>query len=79
MVSETGCCGMHIRTCAKIVAIFGIIISIGSAFSTLFMWYYSPIALIMLLSYIFVLIGTQKENPRYLLPAKIILVSLFCR
>uniref|UniRef100_A0AC35FKQ8 NADH dehydrogenase subunit 6 n=1 Tax=Panagrolaimus sp. PS1159 TaxID=55785 RepID=A0AC35FKQ8_9BILA len=70
MVSETGCCGMHIRTCAKIVSVVGILVSIGSAFSTLFMWYYSPVALLMLLTYIFVFIGTRKENP---MPAEIIL------
>uniref|UniRef100_A0AC35FW87 Uncharacterized protein n=1 Tax=Panagrolaimus sp. PS1159 TaxID=55785 RepID=A0AC35FW87_9BILA len=73
MSDDHGCCGTHITSCAKLVAILGIIGSIFSIISAFFLWYYVPMAFVMLLTYIFVLVGINKEKPSYLLPCQIIL------
>uniref|UniRef100_A0A914PCG6 Uncharacterized protein n=1 Tax=Panagrolaimus davidi TaxID=227884 RepID=A0A914PCG6_9BILA len=39
----------------------------------LLLWWYSPISFIMLIVYIFVLVGVSKERPGFLVPAEIIM------
>uniref|UniRef100_A0AC34G3A9 Uncharacterized protein n=1 Tax=Panagrolaimus sp. ES5 TaxID=591445 RepID=A0AC34G3A9_9BILA len=62
MENSSECCGKDIKTCAKVVAILGIVSSIVS---------FNIIGLII---YFLVYIGVEKERPGYLLPAKILLI-----
>uniref|UniRef100_A0AC35FLD5 Uncharacterized protein n=1 Tax=Panagrolaimus sp. PS1159 TaxID=55785 RepID=A0AC35FLD5_9BILA len=39
----------------------------------LILWWYSPISFLMLIVYIFVLVGVSKERPGFLVPAEIIM------
>uniref|UniRef100_A0AC35FHV0 Uncharacterized protein n=1 Tax=Panagrolaimus sp. PS1159 TaxID=55785 RepID=A0AC35FHV0_9BILA len=74
---ETSCCGIHVITCAKFVALVGIFSAFFSIISAIFLWYYIPFAIVSLLIYAYVLMGIQLQRPSLLLPAEIILSITF--
>jgi hypothetical protein len=73
MTAGSNCCCLHVKTCATVVAIIGIISSVLQILSVFLLWWYVPMNIILLITYIFVLIGVSKERPGFLLPAEIIL------
>uniref|UniRef100_A0AC34G2V8 Uncharacterized protein n=1 Tax=Panagrolaimus sp. ES5 TaxID=591445 RepID=A0AC34G2V8_9BILA len=73
MTTDSNCCCMHVKTCATLVAIIGIIWSILQIFAVFLLWWYVPMSIILLITYIFVLVGVSKQLPGFLLPAEIIL------
>jgi hypothetical protein len=81
MTAGSQCCCLHVKTCAIIVAIIGIIFSGLQCISALLFWWYLPLSILMFCTYILVLVGATKGRPGYLLPAEIIMginVALSC-
>jgi hypothetical protein len=81
MAAGSQCCCLHVKTCAIIVAIIGIIFSGLQCISALLLWWYLPFSIMMFCTYILVLVGATKGRPGYLLPAEIIMgisVALSC-
>uniref|UniRef100_A0AC34G7H4 NADH dehydrogenase subunit 6 n=1 Tax=Panagrolaimus sp. ES5 TaxID=591445 RepID=A0AC34G7H4_9BILA len=65
---------MNAVTCATIVGVLGLISAIGTCFSCFFMPFNIPLAIMMLLTYIFVVAGIKNESPGYMLAAEVFLV-----
>uniref|UniRef100_A0A914PIT5 Uncharacterized protein n=1 Tax=Panagrolaimus davidi TaxID=227884 RepID=A0A914PIT5_9BILA len=73
MTAGSQCCCFHVKTCAIIVSIMGIVSCCMQLICILILWWYSPISFLMLIVYIFVLVGVSKERPGFLVPAEIIM------
>uniref|UniRef100_A0A914Y6U9 Uncharacterized protein n=1 Tax=Panagrolaimus superbus TaxID=310955 RepID=A0A914Y6U9_9BILA len=74
-MTEHSCCCLHVKICAKIISIIGIIGSLfllGTVF-VLFSWIPILQGILLFVTYIFVLYGIIKERPYHLLPAQIVL------
>jgi hypothetical protein len=64
---------VHIRTCAIVIAIIGIIFGILQCLTALFIWWYIPMSIFMLSSFALVLRGIYGGRPKLLKPSLIFL------
>uniref|UniRef100_A0AC34GV93 Uncharacterized protein n=1 Tax=Panagrolaimus sp. ES5 TaxID=591445 RepID=A0AC34GV93_9BILA len=67
------CFCVHIRTCAIVVGIIGVMFGILQCLTALFIWWYIPMSLFILSSYSLLLRGVYSGRPKLLTPAQVTL------